>query len=122
VEASADAIGKFMPHVEAGKLRVLVLSRKFSLAPNVPMMKELGYKENLFSSWFSLTAPAGIPEEAKKVLIAAIEKSINEPALKAKIENRGYIVDYKSPAELRKIIASDYETIRALAARLGLAK
>jgi tripartite-type tricarboxylate transporter receptor subunit TctC len=122
VEASADAIGKFMPHVEAGKLRVLVLSRKFSLAPNVPTMKELGYKEDLFSSWFSLTAPAGIPEEAKKVLIPAIEKSINHPAVKTKIENRGYIVDYKSPAELRKIIADDYETIRALAVRLGLAK
>ncbi len=122
VEASADAIGKFMPHVEAGKLRVLVLSRKFSLAPNVPTMKELGYKEDLFSSWFSLTSPAGIPEEAKKVLIPAIEKSINHPAVKTKIENRGYIVDYKSPAELRKIIVNDYETIRALAVRLGLAK
>jgi len=122
VEASADAIGKFMPHVEAGKLRVLVISRKFSLAPNVPTMKELGYKEDLFSSWFSLAAPAGIPEEAKKVLIPAIEKSINNPVVKTKIENRGYIVDYKSPAELRKIIVDDYEMIRALAVRLGLAK
>ena len=122
VEASADAIGKFMPHVDAGKLRVLVYSRKYSLVPNVPTMKDLGYKEDLFSSWFSLTAPAGIPEEAKKVLIPAVEKSINHPELKSKIENRGYIVDYKSPAELRKIIESDYETIRALAAKLGLAK
>jgi len=122
VEASADAIGKFMPHVEAGKLRVLVISRKFSLVPNVPTMKELGYKEDLFSSWFSLAAPAGIPEEAKKVLIPAIEKSINNAVVKTKIENRGYIVDYKSPAELRKIIVDDYEMIRALAVRLGLAK
>ncbi len=122
VEASADAVGKFMPHVDAGKLRVLVLSRKFSLLPNVPTMKELGYKEDMFSSWFSLTAPAGIPEEARKVLIPAIEKSINHPELKNKIESRGYIVDYKSPAELAKIIVRDHETIRALATRLGLAK
>ena len=122
VEASADAIGKFMPHVEAGKLRVLVSSRKFSLFPNVPTMKELGYKEDLFSSWFSLTAPAGIPEEAKRILIPAVEKSMNQPESKSKIENRGYIVDYKSPAELVKIIERDYETIRALAVKLGLAK
>ena len=122
VEASADAIGKFMPHVDAGKLRVLVSSRKFSLYPNVPTMKELGYKEDLFSSWFSLTAPSGIPEEARKILIPAVEKAIKHPELKGKIEDRGYIVDYKSPAELRKIIANDYEMIRALAAKLGLAK
>ena len=122
VEASADAIGKFMPHVEAGKLRVLVVSRKYSLFPNVPTIRELGYKEDLLSSWFSLTAPAGIPEEAKKVLIPAIEKSINKPEIKAKIESRGYIVDYKSPADLRKLIASDYEMIRALVAKVGLGK
>ena len=85
-------------------------------------MKELGYKEELFSSWFSLTAPAGIPEEAKKVLIPGVEKSINNPELKSKIEARGYIVDYKSPAELMKIIARDHETISALATKLGLAK
>jgi tripartite-type tricarboxylate transporter receptor subunit TctC len=122
VEASADAVGKFMPYVEAGKLRVLVMSRKFSLLPNVPTMKELGYKEEMFSSWFSLTAPAGIPEEAKKILIPAIEKAINQPELKTKIEARGYIVDYKSPAELKKIIANDYDMIKALATKLGLAK
>jgi len=122
VEASADAIGKFMPHVEAGKLRVLVSSRKFSLFPNVPTMKELGYQEDLFSSWFSLTAPAGIPEEAKRILIPAVEKSMNQSESKSKIESRGYIVDYKSPAELVKIIERDYETIRALAIKLGLAK
>ncbi len=122
VEASADAVGKFMPHVDAGKLRVLVLSRKFSLLPNVPTMKELGYKEDMFSSWFSLTAPAGIPEEAKKVLIPAIRKAINQPELKKKIEERGYIVDYKSPAELGQIIQNDYVSIKALATKLGLAK
>jgi tripartite-type tricarboxylate transporter receptor subunit TctC len=69
-----------------------------------------------------LDSPPGIPEEAKKVLIPAVEKSTNNPELKSKIESRGHIVDYKSLAELRKIIASDYETIRALAARLGLTK
>jgi tripartite-type tricarboxylate transporter receptor subunit TctC len=122
VEASADAIGKFMPHVEAGKLRVLISSMKYSLFPNVPTMKELGYKEDLISSWFCLVAPAGLPEEARKVLIPAVEKSIKNPELKSKIESRGYIVDYKSPADLRKLIVSDYETIQALAAKLGLSK
>jgi len=33
-----------------------------------------------------------------------------------------YIVDYKSPAELKKIIMSDYETAHSLSTKLGLSK
>jgi len=54
--------------------------------------------------------------------VPAIEKAIKAPEIKAKIENRGYIVDYKSPAELRKVTTSDYEIARSLAAKLGLSK
>lgn len=122
VEATFDAVGKIMPHAEAGKLRVLLLSKKYSLLPNVPTITELGFKQDLLSAWFAWIAPAGIPEDVKKVLIPAVEKSIKDPELRSKIENRGYIVDYKSPADLRKVIAGDYETARALAAKVGLSK
>lgn len=122
VEATCDAIGKIMPHADAGKMRVLLMSRKFSIYPNVPTITELGYKQDLLSAWFAMFAPAGIPEDVKKVLIPAIEKAINTPELKAKIENRGYIADYKSPAELKKLLVSDYETARSLASKLGLSK
>jgi tripartite-type tricarboxylate transporter receptor subunit TctC len=122
VEATFDAVGKIIPHAEAGKLRILLLSKKYSLFPNVPTITELGYKQDMLSAWFALVAPAGLPEEVKKVLLPAVEKSIKDPEVKAKIENRGYVVDYKSPAELRKIIADDYETARELAIKLGMSK
>ena len=122
VEATFDAIGKIMPHADAGKMRILLLSRKFSQYPNIPTITELGYKQELLSAWFALFAPLGIPEEAKKILVPAIEKAIKLPELKAKIENRGYIVDYKSPAELKKLTVSDYETAHSLATKLGLSK
>ena len=51
-----------------------------------------------------------------------IEKAIKAPEIIAKIENRGYIVDYKSPAELTKVMISTYEIARSLAAKLGLSK
>jgi tripartite-type tricarboxylate transporter receptor subunit TctC len=122
VEATFDAVGKIMPHADAGKMRILLISRKFSQYPNVPTITELGYKQELLTAWFASFAPVGIPEEAKKVLVPAIEKAIKLQDLKAKIENRGYIVDYKSPAELKKIIVSDYETAHSLSTKLGLSK
>jgi tripartite-type tricarboxylate transporter receptor subunit TctC len=122
VELSYDIVGKFMPHVEAGKLRILLVSRKISFLPNIPTITELGYKRDLLSGWHGMFGPAGLSEEVKKVLIPAIEKAVKQPETKAKIEKVGYAVEYKSPEEQRRLIVNDYETAKAIAVKLGLSK
>ena len=122
VELSYDIVGKFMPHVEAGKLRILLVSRKISFLPNIPTITELGYKRDLLSGWHGVFGPAGLSEEVKKVLIPAIEKAVKQPETKAKIEKVGYAVEYKSPEEQRRLIVNDYETAKAIAVKLGLSK
>jgi tripartite-type tricarboxylate transporter receptor subunit TctC len=69
-----------------------------------------------------LYAPSGIPEEATKSLVAAIEKAVKNPELKPRIEKMGYIVDYKSPAELKKLMVDEYELALKVAVRMGLRK
>ena len=66
--------------------------------------------------------PAGLPEDVKKVLVPAFEKGMKQPDSKSKIENMGYVVEYKSPEELRKLIIDDYETAKAIGIKLGLGK
>jgi tripartite-type tricarboxylate transporter receptor subunit TctC len=122
VEVSFDILGKFIPHVEGGKLRLLLVSRKVSSYPHLPTIRELGYSRDLLSGWHAMFAPAGLPEDVKKILIPAIEKAMKQPGGKGKIENLGYVVEYKSPEELRKLITEDYETAKAIAVKLGLGK
>ncbi|HUL20252.1 MAG TPA: tripartite tricarboxylate transporter substrate binding protein [Thermodesulfobacteriota bacterium] len=122
VEVSYDIVGKFMPHVEVGKVRILLVSRKISFLPKIPTITELGYKRELLSGWHGMFGPAGLPEDVKTVLIPAIEKAVKQPETKAKIENTGYAVEYKSPEEQRRLIMGDYETAKAIAAKLGLGK
>jgi tripartite-type tricarboxylate transporter receptor subunit TctC len=122
VEVTYDAFSKNIPHVETGKLRILLVSKKMSGYPQIPIATELGYKESFLSGWFAFYAPAGLPEEVRKVLIPAIEKVVKNPELKAKVEKLGYAVDYKSPSELNKVALEDYETSSAIATRLGLRK
>jgi tripartite-type tricarboxylate transporter receptor subunit TctC len=111
-----------MPHVEAGKVRILLVSRKISFLPNIPTITELGYKRELLSGWHGMFGPAGLPEDVKKVLIPAVEKAVKQPETKAKIEKVGYAVEYKSPEEQRQLILNDYETAKAIASKLGLGK
>jgi tripartite-type tricarboxylate transporter receptor subunit TctC len=122
VEVTFDTLSKVLPHVEAGKLRVLVISKKRAEFPNIPTLTELGYKQGMISAWFGFYAPAGIPEEVKNTLVPAIEKAIKNPELKAKTEKLGFIVDYKSPAEARKLGEEDYERALVIAEKLGLRK
>ena len=122
VEVTFDAFGKIIPHVEAGKLRILLVSKKIPEYPNIPTATELGYKQGLLSTWFGFYGPSGIPEEVKKVLVPAIEKAIKNPELKAKLEKLGYVVDYKTPLEQDKVKVEDYETANAIALKIGLRK
>ncbi len=122
VEVTYDIVGKFIPHVEAGKVRLLLVSRKVPFLPNLPTITELGYKRELLSGWHAVFAPAGIPEDAKKALVAAFEKGVKSPEARAKIEKLGYVVEYRRPDEVRKMIIDDYETAKGIAAKLGLGK
>ena len=122
VDATSVANSLTGPHAQSGKLRILLLTNKMREYPTVPTISELGYKRDLLMAWFALFAPAGIPEDVKKVLVPAIEKTIKNPELAAKIEKLGFIIDYRPPAELKKLVVSDYETARALSIKLGLGK
>ena len=90
--------------------------------PNIPTLNQLGYNRDLPGVWFALFAPAGVQEEVKKVLVPAVEKAIKNPETKAKVEKFGYTVNYKFPAEIQKLLISEYEEARSMAKKIGLSK
>ncbi len=122
VEVVFDAVVKYVPHVDSGKLRILLLTAKLPAYPQWPTFTELGYKQDLFSSWFAFCAPSGLPEEVMKMLVPAVEKVIKQPEYKDKFEKMHYVVPYKSPAELRKMIAEEYGRALEIAKKVGLSK
>lgn len=122
VEMSCDATNKFISHVESGKIRVLLVTNKTPDLPQVPTLLDLGYKQDLPPLWFGLYGPSGLPGEVKSVLIPAVEKAIKNPELKSKMEKLKFIVEYKSPAELKKMVAEEYEKALAVANKIGLGK
>jgi tripartite-type tricarboxylate transporter receptor subunit TctC len=119
-EAAMDGFQKLKPHVDAGRMRVLLIDPKMPTYPSIPSPQELGYKQNLPASWFAFWAPAGIPDEAKKALVPAIEKAVN--ATKTRINQMGDICEYKSPEGLKKLRDDEYKQIYEIAVKIGLRK
>jgi tripartite-type tricarboxylate transporter receptor subunit TctC len=122
IEVTATPISEVHSYAASGKIRILLLAAKMSKFPNIPTMTELGYSQDILVAWHAWFAPAGVPEESKKVLVPAIKKAMENPDVKAKIENLALAVDYKTPAEFRKLWEAEYQRGKEIAAKLGLTK
>ncbi len=120
VEATCHSLAGVKPHVDAGKMRVLLINNKMPAFPEIPTITELGYRESLPIAGFGLYAPAGIPEEVKKVLIPAMEKAVRNT--KSKVEEMWGVIQYKSPSEQRKMWEEEYQKIYEIATKIGLRK
>jgi tripartite-type tricarboxylate transporter receptor subunit TctC len=120
VEATCHSLAGVKPHVDGGKMRILLINIKMLGLPEIPTITELGYKQSLPVAGFGLYAPAGIPEEARKVLIPAVEKAVRNT--KSKVEEMWGVIQYKSPSEQRKMWEEEYQKIYEIATKIGLRK
>ena len=118
VEATFVARPVLEPHRIAGKVRGILLDRKVADLQGIPTLRELGYNRDLPSPWAGLYAPAGIPEEVKKVLVPAIEQAIKNPEIMSKMQQMWFLPGYKAPAEHKQLLIEDYETARGLAKKI----
>jgi len=91
-----------MPHVNAGTLRPLAISRikRSSLFPDLPTMDEAGIKGFNLDAWAGLVAPAGTPPEIITKLNGALRQVIDSPDVQAKFKNVGFEGFSSTPEEL----------------------
>jgi len=98
-----------MPHVAAGTIRPLAISRikRSKLYPDLPTMDEAGVKGFNLDAWAGLVAPAGTPPEIVAKLNAALRKVIDSPEVQAKFKNVGFEGFSSTPQELGDYIRAE---------------
>ncbi len=111
IEGVVLALGALGAQIKAGAFRGLVTSSKAPDYADIPTMRELGYKEELFGVWFSYLAPAGIPEDARKSLVAAIEQAVKAPAVAARLAPLGIQQSYGAPEQQAAEIRDEFRRI-----------
>ena len=122
IEGAVAAQGVVAEHLKAGTMRGIVASTKMAEFPQVPTLAQLGYKQNLLGVWSAFFAPAGVPAEVSKTLIAALEKVVRDPAVAAKLGNLGMVADYEPPDKLIAEIREEHRAVEQIAKRAGLIK
>ncbi len=99
-----------LPHVNAGKLRLLAVteSRRSSLLPDVPTVAETipGYE---MAVWYGAFGPAGMPPAIVNKLNAEISRIMFLPDVKKRMDDIAVEVAKMTPAELGVLTRGDAE-------------
>ena len=122
IEGVVLALGALSAHVKSGAFRALVISGRVPELPELRTMRELGYPDDLFGIWFSFLAPAGIPEDARKALVAAIEQAVKAPAIAARLASMGILQSHATPEQQTAEMRDELKRVSDLAKRTGLVK
>ena len=122
VEGGVLALGTLVAHVKSGAMKGILTSSKIPEYPEIPILPELGYRQNLFGVWLAFFAPSGVPAEVIKALVPAVEKVVKDPGVAAKLAGLGMIQDYVSPEKLVTEIREEHRTVEEIAKKAVLIK
>jgi tripartite-type tricarboxylate transporter receptor subunit TctC len=97
-------INTALPHIKAGKLKVLAVTgeHRAAILPKVPTLAEAGVQGVDIYSWQAFAAPKGLPKDVKAKLHGAIVAALNEPDIKAKLVEQGFEIVANTPEQFEQ--------------------
>jgi tripartite-type tricarboxylate transporter receptor subunit TctC len=118
VDAAADATG-WGPHVDAGKLRLLVTwgAQRTKRWPNAPTLKELGF-DVVSNSPYGIAGPKGLDPKVVKILHDAFRRGMQDPLHMQAMEKYDQDLLYMSGEEYAKFARETFAAERDTMARL----
>jgi tripartite-type tricarboxylate transporter receptor subunit TctC len=98
-----------LPHVKAGKLIGLAMlsNVRHPDFPDIPTLREQGYRKEEGDSWFGILAPAGTSPAVVTRLDKAIGDAVRSPDIVEKLHLGGCYVTYLNPTDFRARIGTE---------------
>ncbi|HEX4883567.1 MAG TPA: tripartite tricarboxylate transporter substrate binding protein [Casimicrobiaceae bacterium] len=117
-----DAVAAVMPHVKAGKLRLLAVggAKRSPFLPDTPTMQEAGVPGYVNASWGAVLVPAKTPKAIVDKLSADIVAILNEPDTKERLAGLSAEVIANSPAEAAVFMREEEVRLTKLIRDVGI--
>ncbi len=111
VDSLFSTAGSLLQPVRTGQMRGLAVTtaQRFPTAPELPTIAESGMPGFDVSSWYALFVPAKTPRDIIDKLNAATVTALSNPAVKAKFEPLGVIVESSTPEALGTLLRSEID-------------
>lgn len=112
VQGGITTLSALVPYVRENELRILASfgAERNAVAPNVPTARE----QDVDVQWGAIrgmAAPAGLPDDVRDRLAAALEATMNDPEFVALAEKQGIPLDYIDGDAFLGVVAQDVERL-----------
>jgi tripartite-type tricarboxylate transporter receptor subunit TctC len=117
-----DAVAAVMPHVRAGKLKILAVGgeRRSPFLPDTPTMQEAGVPGYVMASWGAVIAPAKTPKPIVDRLHRDIVAVLNEPDTKERMAALLAEIIGNTPAEAAAYMTLEEQRLTKLIRDVGI--
>lgn len=111
-----------MPQLRAGKIKALaVLTRERNPAlPEVPTLSETVMPGYHILAWAGMFGPAGMPDDATRVLANAIEKALEKPDVRNRFAASGTDIYWSGPKEFDAFVKAELVSWTAMIKEAGI--
>jgi tripartite-type tricarboxylate transporter receptor subunit TctC len=117
-------LANWVPYIKAGSARALVVDgdKRSPLLPEVPTLREIGYKGSLTRVYFGIVAPAGTPQDIVHKLRDELARIGADPEFRQKhLIERALEPIYNTPEEFAAFLREDRATAGRIVKEAGLA-
>lgn len=104
-----DSLASSLPHIKSGKIKAIAMSsaERVPQLPDVPTIAESGYPGFDGVGWGGLVMPIATPRDVVEKIGADVRRILLDPAMQARIVERGAIADPRGPAEFAAFVKAE---------------
>ena len=117
-----DNIPSAMPFIKAGKLVPIVVSapQRLKELPDVPTFKEVGLEPVNRMAYYGILGPKGLPKEVVDKIADGVKKSVEDPAVRRRIEDTGSLIVANTPEQFAAQIKAEFAVYKDVVAKQKL--
>ena len=86
------------------------------MLPNVPTFKEVGLEPVNRMAYYGIYGPKGLPKDVVDKVHDAVKKTLDDPAVKKRIEDTGSLIVANTPEQFAAQIAAEFEVYKKVVA------
>ena len=117
-----DNMPSALPFIKDGRLIAIVVAapQRLTQLPNVPTFKEVGLEPVNRMAYYGIYGPKGLPKEVVDKVNTAVRKTLEDPAVKKRIEDTGSLIVANTPEQFAAQIAAEFAVYKQVVAKQKL--